>query len=270
MTRKNKRAGSRKAHGHVRRPLLGNRRAVALLLVGVLVIGLGFFGVRSLVLNWSDLKQGTQEFIARQIDARVKTVMVSGAVNAEPGELREALGLKRGASLVGFDAQAARKSIEALPWVKIAGVVRVLPSTVKVDIEEHTPLARLEKDGDVWIVADDGHLITTDYENFENLPVLRGKAAKENAAPLFELLAEFSALEGITAGVYVGERRWDIEFTSGAIVKLPAENAKRALAYLLILQKERRILDVPDVMVDLRLENKIVLRLPEGLDNNYL
>ena len=269
MTRKNKNTKNRKSRRQVRGPVFASRRTTVLLVAGLLVAGLGIFGVRALVVNWADVTQSTQELIAKQIDARVKTVMVSGTLNAQPAELRTALGLKKGASLVGFDAQAARERIQALDWVQTAGVVRVLPSTVKVEIEEYTPLARLEEAGDVWIIAEDGHQITKDYENFEELPVLRGKGAKENAADLFEHLAAFPELKGLIAGVYVGERRWDAEFASGAIVKLPAENVNRALEYLHLLNQERRILDVADVVVDLRLENKIVLRLPEG-GNNYL
>lgn len=274
MNRQNKKTTkgrSRKAHGHVRRPLLSSRRVLllaALVLVGVVGV---FMAGRAAVNNWDGIVAGTQEFIAKQIDARVKTVMVSGAVNAEPAHLREALKLNRGDSLVGFDAQSARKRLQELAWVKSAGVVRVLPSTVKVEITEFEPLARLEYQGDVWIIAPDGHMITKDYENFENLPVLRGKGARESAAALFELLGAYPEMaKEVIAGVYVGERRWDIEFTSGAIVKLPEENPRLAMNYLRVLQKERDLLDVAEVMVDLRLPDKIVLRLPEGSDNKYL
>lgn len=274
MTRQSKKPANtrhRKAHGHVRRPLFANRKMIALGVLALVLAAGVFTGLRAVVVNWDGLMAGTQEFIARQIDARVKTVMVSGAVNAEPANLRQALSLKRGDSLVGFDAQAARQSLEALGWVKSAGVVRVLPSTVKVEITEYEPLARLEHGGTVWIIAPDGHLITQDYDDFEHLPVLRGKGAKENAAGLFALLADYPEMgEDVIAAVYVGERRWDIEFASGAIAKLPEDRQTLAMDYLRVLQNERDLLDVAEVMVDLRLPDKIVLRLPEGSDNNYL
>ena len=259
-----------RAHGHVRRPLLSNRKLLVLsLLFVVLSIGV-VTGTKATLNNWDAIYAGTQEFIARQIDARVKSVMVAGTQNAKPAKLRTALGIEHGDSLVGFDAQKARQNLQALDWVKSAGVVRVLPSTVKVEIDEHAPLSRLEYQGDVWILGANGQLITKDYKNFESLPVLRGKGAQENAATLLKRLAEAEMLDKIIAGVYVGERRWDAEFQSGAIVKLPEENTPQALAYLRVLQKERNLLDVPDVMIDLRLPDKIVLRLPDGKDSDYL
>ena len=259
-----------RGHGHVRRPLLSNRKLLVFLLLFLMLSGGVFTGSKSVVNNWDAIFAGTQEFIARQIDARVKSVMVAGTQNAPPAKLRAALGVKHGDSLVGFDAQKARQRLEALDWVKSAGVVRILPSTVKVDIAEHTPLSRLEHQGDVWILGANGQLITKDYKNFESLPVLRGEAAQENAAALMKRLSQAGMKDKVIAGVFVGERRWDVEVASGAIVKLPEENIPQALAYLRVLHEQRNLLDVPDVMIDLRLPDKIVLRLPDGKDSDYL
>lgn len=273
MSRLNKnkgKTGRSRAHGHVRRPLLSNRKVVFLATLAVLLAVGAFASTKAVIYNWAHISAGTQEFIARQIDARVKAIMVSGVAHTDPAALREALALEKGDSLVGFDARTARGKLEALDWVKSAGVVRILPSTVKVEVVEFTPLSRLEHDGDVWIIAPDGHLITKDFADFEHLPVLRGKGAKENAAHLFELLKQANLAEKVIAGIYVGERRWDIEFASGAIVKLPEEDAQQALAYLQIIQDERHLLDVADVMIDVRVSNKIVLRLPDGSSNKYL
>lgn len=261
----------RKAHGHVRRPLLSSRKKVVLSLLAVAVAAGLFVGFQSAMSNWDRIMAASQEFIARQIDARVKTVMVSGAVHAAPAELKKALDLKRGDSLVGFDARTAREKLEDLAWVESAGVVRTLPSTVKIDIREHEPLARLEHQGSVWIMARDGHLVTKNYDGFEHLPVLRGKGAKENAADLLALVAQYPQMaEKVISGVYVGECRWDVEFANGAIVKLPEQDPALALDYLQVLHQERDLLNVDGVMVDLRLPDRIVLRLPEGTHKDYM
>ena len=259
-----------KAHGHVRRPLLGNRQLMSFLVLFVVLGGGVFVGTRTVVHNWDSIFAGAQEFIARQIDARVKSVMVSGTNHTQPAQLREALGVARGDSLVGFDAQQARRKLEALDWVKSAGVVRILPSTLEVDITEFVPLSRIKYNRDVWILGTNGQLITKEFEGFEDLPVVRGKGAQENTLKLFTLLAEAGLLDKMIAAYYVGERRWNVEFKSGVIAKLPQEDVAQAVAYLRVLQEERALVDVPDVMVDLRLPDKIVLRLPDGAERDFL
>lgn len=266
-----KKSKRKKAHGHVRKPLFGQRRFVVLAFMCI-VLGFGaIFTGSFMIASWPNIVVSTEEFIAKKIDARVKTIMVAGVEHVAPAALKESLGLKRGTSLVGFDAQAARQRIQALDWVRSASVVRVLPSTVKVDIQEHTPLARLDQGGKVWVMADDGRLITPEQEGFESLPVLRGAGAENNARGLFEVLAQHPEMaKKVVGAVFVGERRWDVEFLEGSAVKLPQEHTSQALAYLGVLQQERQVLDVPGVVVDLRIQDRIVLRLPVGANKKLL
>ena len=249
---------------HIRQPGFVYRKWVligavffAFVLVGV--------GVKAVFNNWSVLVVHTEEVIAKAIEARVKTIMVSGVRYTEPAALKVALGLEEGSSLVGFDAGAARTRVEALGWVKTAYVVRILPSTVKVNIEEHQPIARLEGQDDTWLVAHDGQLITPATEAFIKLPLVRGLKAHKNLGNFFELLKRAPMVkERVVSAVYVGARRWDIYLKNGGVVKLPEEGTPAALAYLLFLHKERKIMDVANAEVDLRLKDRIVLKLPEN------
>ncbi len=211
----------------------------------------------------------TVDKVAQATGARVEQVTVEGAVFTTKDQLTQALGLQKGDPLVGFDARAARARLEELPWVRLAAVERQLPANIKVSLYEHVPLAIIKQDGKTYIVTKDGALINpvgasgNSYE-FGNLPELRGTGSAAAAPKLFALLAEWPALESQLKKVeWVGERRWDLTFASGVMVKLPENDPAAALGTLNTLEQTRHILTLNAGTVDLRLPDRVILQLPQ-------
>lgn len=217
------------------------------------------------------LDSSVTAFIAKATGAVVDKIVVSGAVYTGKDELQQALGLERGSSLVGFDAASARARLEALPWVRLASVERQLPDTVNVQIYEYVPLARLVDDGKIWIINKDGNRIVADDDNrFPGLPLLQGKGAAKAAGELFTALSAWPQLQSqLREADWMGDRRWNLRFVSGVVVELPEDTAERgvdtALATLARLEEARHVLTLNAGEVDLRLPDRIVLRLPDDV-----
>jgi cell division protein FtsQ len=66
------------------------------------------------------------------------------------------------------------------------------------------------------------------------------------------------------AAVLVAERRWDLHLENGVTVKLPEKNVRQALATLVKLDAEQQLLARDVVVIDLRLPDRVTVRLPEG------
>jgi cell division protein FtsQ len=214
--------------------------------------------------NWGTLSADAEEFVARQIGAKVEKILVSGVVNTSQADLLTALALKKGDTLVGFSASAARDRVEALDWVESASVVRELPSTVRIDIIEKKPLALLAMNDGDWIIDREGQLISPANDDFGHLPLLRGKGAAEQASALFALLAEIpEVMKNLQGATYVGDRRWDVQFVNEITVMLPEENPAKALRLLATLAQVRKIFDARGTVVDLRAPDRVVLRQPK-------
>jgi cell division protein FtsQ len=64
--------------------------------------------------------------------------------------------------------------------------------------------------------------------------------------------------------VFVAGRRWDLHLDNGVTVKLPEKNVREALAQLVKLESQQHLLARDVVVVDLRLPDRITVRLPEG------
>jgi cell division protein FtsQ len=207
-----------------------------------------------------------REFIATKIDATLEIVLVSGTTHLPTQTLLQTFPLKKGDSLVGFESAALREKLQELDWVKEAVVERELPSTVKISIYEYKPLARLNDEQGLFIVDNTGHKITAiEEDSFKHLPLLRGEQSAENAAELFGLLMQKEIKLGadVVEARFIGERRWDIGFGTDVWVNLPENNAEKALDILKKLNAAKKVLTMEGTVIDLRLEDRIVLRLPE-------
>jgi cell division protein FtsQ len=66
------------------------------------------------------------------------------------------------------------------------------------------------------------------------------------------------------AAVLVGGRRWDLHLDQGVTVKLPENHVREALAQLVKLDREKQLLARDVIVVDLRLPDRVTVRLPEG------
>ena len=205
------------------------------------------------------------EVLARASGATVAHIQVVGLSLTSKQELAEVLGLQKGDSLVGFSPANVRERLENLPWVRLAAVERRLPDAIKIELYEHVPMARVEDGDNVWVVNKAGDMLVPDEEAFTGLPILSGAGAADQAASLFLLLQDSpNLMVQLEKAAWVGERRWDLMFKSGVRVQLPERESARAVSWLKKLDDKRHIMTLAGGEVDLRLEDRITLRIPDG------
>lgn len=194
----------------------------------------------------------------------INDVQISG--EAETAELAILEKLELGGSLVWFDVEQAQERVASLPWVERAVVRKFYPSTLQVDVEERTPFALWQREGKVYVMDASGtEIVPLDDARFAKLPFMVGATANEKAAQFFlEILAEPKIAEQMRAAVFVAGRRWDLHLENGVTIKLPEKDMREALAQLVKLDEERQLLARDVIVVDLRLPDRITVRLPEG------
>jgi cell division protein FtsQ len=194
----------------------------------------------------------------------VEEIQITG--HKETSELAILEQLQGDGSLVSFDLREAQKRVETLPWVASASVRKYYPSTLIVEVGERTPFALWQRDGQVRVIDMTGtEIVPLEESRFSKLPFMVGEGANAKAAEFFiEILAEPEIVEQLRAAVLVAGRRWDLHLDNGVTVKLPEKNVREALAQLVKLAAERQLLARDVVVVDLRLPDRITVRLPEG------
>ncbi len=194
----------------------------------------------------------------------IEDVQITG--HRETSDLAILEQLETDGSLVTFDLAAAQERVAKLPWVARASLRKFYPDTLTVEIEERTPFALWQQDGQVRVIDDTGtEILPLEDARFAKLPFMVGEGANDKAAEFFiEILAEPAIVAQLRAAVFVAGRRWDLHLDNGVTVKLPEKNVREALAQLVKLESQRQLLARDVVVVDLRLPDRITVRLPEG------
>ncbi len=198
-----------------------------------------------------------------RLGLRVETVVVEGRQKTPEPLLRAALGASIGDPMLTFSLGEARARIESIQWVRNATVQRRLPGTLIVSLDERTPFAVWQHDGRFVLIDRAGNTVTdSDVAAFANqVPLVVGAGAPQAAATLIDALAAQPSLQPrIAAAVRVGERRWNLHLNNGIDVELPEGAVPQALAKLVQLERDHRLLDRPLQLVDLRLPDRLTIR----------
>ena len=195
----------------------------------------------------------------------VKRVVVEGQKNATDYAITTALGAGPETFMLAFDTDAAKDRLEAVPWIRHARVMRLLPSTLQVEIEERDPYAIWQNKRQTFVVDSEGVVLAPALpQAFPQLPLVVGEGAGKHAAALYEILAPYTELRGrMLAALRVGDRRWTLKLRSGTEIMLPDGNIEMALDALRKLEQERGVFQQDIAAIDLRLLDRITLRLRE-------
>jgi cell division protein FtsQ len=194
----------------------------------------------------------------------IDDVRITG--NQEVSDLTVLERLELAGSLVSFDVEKAQARLASLPWVQSVSVRKYYPSRLTVEIVERTPYALWQHDGEVFVIDRTGtEIAPLEEARFARLPFLVGGGANQTAADLLaDLVTEPTIAAQMRAAVLVGGRRWDLHLENGVTVKLPEHQVGEALTQLVKLDQGEGLLARDVVVVDLRLPDRITVRLPEG------
>jgi cell division protein FtsQ len=201
-----------------------------------------------------------ERFVAMGIS--VQQVTVRGRTRTEKDAILAALDLDRGSSLVHVDLDAARERIEALEWVGAATVMRLLPDTVHVEIDERRPYAIWQNGGRLYLIDRAGRVISDrDVREFAFLPQVVGPGAADAAEALISVLDRVPTIRSrLKAAVRVSGRRWTLKLDNGVDVHLPDKGVEEAIGELTELQREHRILQRDIAAIDLRFKDRFIVR----------
>jgi cell division protein FtsQ len=205
------------------------------------------------------------DWVARSLGLGVAVVTVSGTTHMSEPRILAIAGIDASRSLPFFDVADAKARLEANPLVKQASVRKLYPNQVVIDIVERTPYAVWQKDGDVSAIAADGAPIDEVADSrYADLPFVVGEGANVRVREYVQLLDAMDELKPrVEAGVLIGQRRWNLRLKSGVDIKLPEENPQAAIAELLSLQRQSRILDKDMLALDFRVPGRVFVRLTE-------
>jgi len=227
--------------------------------------------------SYGALKGGHLEEIAAQVQDLcdqaangagfgISEIALAGAHEVDRDNIFRLAGITPHSSLLFLDAARARARLLTNPWIAEATVLKFYPGRLRIEIKERQAFALWQTGGQVSLIADDGIVLEPDVpQRFAALPQVVGKGAEFGARDFLGLLARYSDIARLVeASVLVAERRWNLHLKGGLEVLLPEAEPEHALQFLLDLEHNKKLLSRDIVVVDLRLSDRVTMRLSDG------
>lgn len=201
----------------------------------------------------------------------VDAVFIEGHKYTQRSDIEKAIDLKTllGQSMSLADTDKIKENISHLPWIKHVSVLRKLPNTISVLIEEKTPIALWQKNGKHTPLDETGKIIKAPATFLPSLIICIGEDAPEHTPALITALEKYPQIKSrVLSAVRIGKRRWNLildDLTNGMEIYLPSSEWEKALDRLATLNKSEQILSRPLSLIDLRFEDKLIVKT---LDNS--
>jgi cell division protein FtsQ len=203
--------------------------------------------------------------LANALGFRITSIALAGHRHVTREEILTTAGVTGRTSLMFLDATAARARLMSNSWIADATVLKLYPGRLHIAVTERDAFALWQKSGKVAVIADDGTVVEPYVsKRFAKLPLVVGTGAESRAKDFLALLDRYPAVrEQVQAIVLIAERRWNLRLNSGVDVRLPETGIETALETLIALDRDKKLLSRDIVAVDLRLPDRVTVRLSE-------
>ena len=192
---------------------------------------------------------------------KIQDIFITGTYNLSNNYIKDIVEKHNDGSIFDINLSSIYNKILQNSWVKEVYVERVLPNIIKIKILENQPIAIWQNEKDNKLVTAKGDIIfhgnVNDFKY--DFPIIKGNKSKENISSILKILdtnQKFS--ENIWSLTFINERRWDLHFDQGLVVKLPSKDIKKAWQKIVKLQQNFNILNLRLTEIDLRNPKQIL------------
>src|SRR3954452_3081787 len=98
-------------------------------------------------------------------------------------------------SLLFLDVEQTRERLKSNPWIADATVLKLFPGELQIGIREREPFALWQRQGRVFVIADDGTMLEPYVApRLLQLPLVVGRGAETRAKDFLALLDRYPAI----------------------------------------------------------------------------
>tara|TARA_X000000368_G_C22969136_1_gene684624 strand:- start:419 stop:1093 length:675 start_codon:yes stop_codon:yes gene_type:complete len=189
--------------------------------------------------------------------AKINEIVVTGLDKKDNLYLIRKLSFLKINNLFFLDERRIEEILNSNNLVENYSVFKKYPSTLNIKIEKAEILAQVKRENKIFFLGSNGKLISNlDIEN--DVPFIFGNFENKNFFELRNAIQEtnfdYSKIKNL---YFFKSGRWDIETNEGLLIKLPKENLKKKLKFLIIfLEKDfENKID----KIDLRQYNQVIV-----------
>ena len=172
-------------------------------------------------------------------------------------EFQKSLDLFKMETLFHLDKLKVRELLNSNNLIEEYVIFKRYPSSLEIKIIETEVLALLNRRGKSFYIGSNGKLIETE-DMVKNLPYIFGDPNIDKFLSLKRMIdsskLDYNDVENL---FFFPSGRWDIEISSGVLIKLPIKNVEKSLELSLNLLNDKQFNNIKSI--DARPKNQVII-----------
>tara|TARA_B100001057_G_scaffold493213_1_gene587199 strand:- start:138 stop:812 length:675 start_codon:yes stop_codon:yes gene_type:complete len=189
--------------------------------------------------------------------SKIDVINVIGLNDENTLELMNKLKILRIENIFFLNEKQIKEILNSNDLIESYTVFKKYPSTLNIKVNETKFLAQTKKDGEDFFLGSNGKLIKMKNIKSE-VPYLFGNFKNSNFFQLKEAIDEtnfnYNKIKNL---FFFKSGRWDIETKEGLMIKLPKDNLKRSLKFLVNFLSQNYKNEINNI--DLRQYDQIII-----------
>ena len=187
----------------------------------------------------------------------VKNISVTGLENKDNSIISKKIKNLKLENIYLINKEDLNTLIESNNLVEKYFIFKKYPSSLIVNIDKTSFLARISKNGKIYDLGSNGKLIENRYSN-NQLPFVFGNPEIIEFFNIKKIIDESQiSFEEIESLYFYLSKRWDLELRNNIIIKLPNDNIKESLKLASEFLYNNEFKDIK--IIDARIKNQIIL-----------
>ena len=192
---------------------------------------------------------------------KIKNILIIGTHNLSQDYVINIINTQNHINILNVNLHSIYNKIIQNSWVEETYVERILPDTIKIKVLEKKPVAIWQNQKGNRIITVNGDIIyNANVNKFKNsFPIIKGEKSKENISTILKILeTNKNFAKNIWSLTFINQRRWDLHFNQGLIIRLPSQDVIKAWQKIINLQTNYNILNLRLTEIDLRNPKQIL------------
>ena len=187
----------------------------------------------------------------------IKNINVTGLENEDNSIISKKIKNLKLNNIYLINKKDLNTLIESNNLVEKYFIFKKYPSSLNINIDKTSFLARISKNGKIYDLGSNGKLIENKYSN-NQLPFVFGNPEIIEFFNIKKIIDESKiSFEEIESLYFFLSKRWDLKLRSNIIIKLPNDNVKESLKLASEFLHNNEFKDIK--IIDARIKNQIIL-----------
>ena len=187
----------------------------------------------------------------------VKNINVTGLENEDNSIISKKIKNLKLDNIYLINKKDLNTLIESNNLVEKYFIFKKYPSSLNINIDKTSFLARISKNGTIYDLGSNGKLIENKYSN-NQLPFVFGNPEIIEFFNIKKIIDESQiSFEEVESLYFFLSKRWDLELRNNIIIRLPNDNIKESLKLASEFLHNNEFKDIK--IIDARIKNQIIL-----------